>query len=234
MVKLAKNAPKDIATAILAAAVITAFITVNDALAGEKVVTKIEDEITVVRKAQTTNINDAFANTVSLNKNIEIEKSDKVTSPIQTASLVAEYKVPDKPEPKETMPAQPSNKRKIARAYNAVPRANTRAVQNNGTKPANGYCTAWASAKTGWVDWRGNANAWSSNAAANGHKVGKEYLAEGAIAVTNGGPYGHVAYVEKIENDQVTISEQNWNGYGVKSTRTMHKDDPRLKTFIQK
>ena len=66
----------------------------------------------------------------------------------------------------------------------------------------------------------GNANTWYANAQRAGYAVGT-VPRPGAIAWTGAGYYGHVAYVESVNGNSVTISEMNYNGnWGRKTFRT--------------
>lgn len=78
-----------------------------------------------------------------------------------------------------------------------------------------GQCTwyAWGRANevTGKdVPCRGDARTWYSTARNNGYSVGSTPRAN-SIAVWSNGTYGHVAYVESVNGDTVTITESNWD-----------------------
>lgn len=93
---------------------------------------------------------------------------------------------------------------------------------------------------TDWVGWRlattngvsgfnnnyggrrwGNANTWDDTARALGIPVNGT-PARGAIAQTDAGSYGHVAWVSAVNgNGTVTIEEYNYGGNGTYSTRTV-------------
>lgn len=67
----------------------------------------------------------------------------------------------------------------------------------------------------------GNANQWLASAASYGYETGSDPR-PGAIGVSNNGYYGHVVYVESItKGGLVEISEMNYAGVGVQSTRTV-------------
>jgi surface antigen len=94
-----------------------------------------------------------------------------------------------------------------------------------------GYCTYYVSQKR-TVTWSGNAGTWLSGAKSTGTETGKTPKA-GAIMVTSeGGKTGHVAYVEKVDGDQVTISEMNFKGYGITSSRTIAASSKFIKGYI--
>lgn len=86
-----------------------------------------------------------------------------------------------------------------------------------------GYCTWYVKNVRGasLPNGLGNANTWYSRAAALGLAVGSTPKA-GAAATTTSGALGHVAYVESVNADgTVNISEMNYQGWGVTSSRTV-------------
>jgi len=82
-----------------------------------------------------------------------------------------------------------------------------------------GYCT-WYVASKRYVPWSGNANQWLWNARAMGYATGRTPQV-GAIMVTNESWWGHVAYVEAVHGNSVTISEMNYAGWGRVNYRTL-------------
>lgn len=94
-----------------------------------------------------------------------------------------------------------------------------------------GYCTYYASQKR-VVTWSGNAGTWLKGAKSEGLKTGDEPQV-GAIMVTSeGGAAGHVAYVEAVDGENVTISEMNFKGYGIISSRTILASSRFIKGYI--
>lgn len=96
-----------------------------------------------------------------------------------------------------------------------------------------GQCT-WYVASKRYVPWSGHAKYWLANARSYGFQTGSEPV-PGAIMATSESWYGHVAYVEAVNGDRVTISEM----YGVPSwekgklkTRTLNKNDWRIRGYI--
>lgn len=78
----------------------------------------------------------------------------------------------------------------------------------------------------------GNANQWAANAAADGHTVNNTPK-QGAILQTSAGAYGHVAYVENVNSDgSVEVSEMNYQGEGVVSTRTISASEASSYNYI--
>lgn len=85
-----------------------------------------------------------------------------------------------------------------------------------------GYCTWYVKNRRGASipNNLGNANTWYSRAASMGMAVGTEPRA-GAVGTTTRGGLGHVVYVESINGDgTINISEMNYKGWGIKSSRT--------------
>ena len=62
------------------------------------------------------------------------------------------------------------------------------------------------------VNWRGNATYWADNAEAAGWVVVRDMYSpqRGAVVVWTGGA-GHVAFVERVTEDGIEVSEMNWS-----------------------
>lgn len=93
-----------------------------------------------------------------------------------------------------------------------------------------GWCTWWVANKR-YVPWSGNAKDWYWNAQAYGRSVGKTPV-PGAIMVTWESGWGHVAYVESVNGSTFTVSEMNYAGFGIVSTRTITTSQVPLIGFI--
>ncbi len=61
------------------------------------------------------------------------------------------------------------------------------------------------------LPWSGNANQWDENCQNYGYQVGTVAKAN-SILVENYEPYGHVFFVEKVENGYAYVTESNFNG----------------------
>jgi surface antigen len=94
-----------------------------------------------------------------------------------------------------------------------------------------GYCTYYVANKRS-VTWRGNAGAWLYNAKAQGYKTGKKPKAGAIVVTTEDARYGHVAYVESVGKDTITVSEMNYNGWGVVNTRTLSQNARVIRGYI--
>lgn len=98
------------------------------------------------------------------------------------------------------------------------------------TKFAPGYCTDYVAKKLP-ITWNGNANRWIVNAKAQGYNVDKSPV-QGAILVTRESRWGHVSYIESVEGTRVTISEWNYAGRYVLTTRTLDITNPVITGVI--
>lgn len=78
----------------------------------------------------------------------------------------------------------------------------------------------------------GDAKNWAGQASSAGFKV--DHTPEkGAILQTINGPYGHVAYVERVNSDgSVYISEMNWVAPYIVSTRTISSNEAGSYSYI--
>jgi surface antigen len=85
-----------------------------------------------------------------------------------------------------------------------------------------GYCTWYVKNRRGasLPNGLGDAHSWYSRAQAMGMAVGSTPRA-GAVGTTTRGSLGHVVYVESVNKDgSINISEMNYKGFGVQSSRT--------------
>ena len=110
-----------------------------------------------------------------------------------------------------------------APAYEAPSTANAVAVEdvvvNTPTNYGNSYpigqCTWGVKELAPWAsNWWGNANTWAIYASAQDFKTGNVPVV-GAIAVWDGGEYGHVAYVTDVQSEtSIQVLECNYDGSG--------------------
>lgn len=92
-----------------------------------------------------------------------------------------------------------------------------------------GQCT-WYIAQLRYIPWGGHAKNWLSNAQKYGFPTGKEPRV-GAIVATNETWYGHVAYVEAVNGDFITVSEMSL-GRGIKKLRNIPISSKKIKGYI--
>jgi surface antigen len=112
----------------------------------------------------------------------------------------------------------------------------SRALASAGNRYAPGNCTWYAYERRMQLgrpigSFWGNGTAWASSARAAGFTVNNT-PAPGAI-MQNGGGYGHVAVVESVDGaGNVTVSEMNYAGYNVVSSRTLSASQAAGYNFI--
>lgn len=94
-----------------------------------------------------------------------------------------------------------------------------------------GYCT-WYVAQKRYVPWSGNAGAWIFNAKASGYATGRAPRVGAIVVTTENRYYGHVALVEKVSGDDITVSEMNYVGFAKRSTRVLSATSRAIKGFI--
>jgi peptidoglycan DL-endopeptidase CwlO len=93
-----------------------------------------------------------------------------------------------------------------------------------------GQCT-WYVANMRNIPWMGNAIEWWPNARAAGFAEGQKPEV-GAVMVTSESGYGHVALVTAVNGSSWTVSEMNYNGPFVVSSRTLSPGAAPLVGFI--
>jgi hypothetical protein len=95
-----------------------------------------------------------------------------------------------------------------------------------------GWCTWYVSTKR-YIPWMGNAIDWFANAAHMGFATG-DAPKVGSIMVTRESGWGHVAFVEAVDEDGMgwSVSEMNFRGFGVRSTRHIRSGQVPLVGFI--
>lgn len=134
----------------------------------------------------------------------------------------------------------PANERPGARP--ATSRSSNIASYRNATVAGNRYdygqCTWYAYNRRAELgrpvgSFWGNANTWAFFARNSGYAVSST-PSIGAVIQEGGGPYGHVGVVESIGDDgSVRISEMNYEGWSVKSYRTISPGQVSGYNYIQ-
>lgn len=94
-----------------------------------------------------------------------------------------------------------------------------------------GWCT-WYVASKRYVPWSGNAGTWLYKAKALGYKTGRAPRVGAIMVTTENRYYGHVALVEKVSGDTITVSEMNYVKWGKVDRRTLSASSRSVKGFI--
>ena len=159
------------------------------------------------------------------NKNTAIANPDTISVGqvvvIPTAEEVLEDRVIVTPEPVAPVQTAQASTARRSRNRSATPQAtgSSRRVARGssaGNTYAPGYCTWYVKSRRPDIPNRmGNASAWVSSARSQGLATGSTPQV-GAVAQSG----NHVAYVEAVNGNTVTVSEMNWVGLYVTSTRT--------------
>lgn len=157
------------------------------------------------------------------NKNVAIANPDTISVGqvivIPTAEEVLEDRVVAAPEPVAPVQTVTTSRRSGARS--SAPQASRPSRQvargsSAGNTYAPGYCTWYVKSRRPDIPNRmGNASSWVSSARSQGFATGSAPQV-GAVAQSG----NHVAYVEAVNGNTVTVSEMNWQGLYVTSSRT--------------
>ena len=94
-----------------------------------------------------------------------------------------------------------------------------------------GWCT-WYVAQKRYVPWGGNAGTWLYKAKSMGYRTGRSPQAGAIMVTTENRFYGHVALVERVSGDAITVSEMNYTGWGKVNRRTLSGSSRAIKGFI--
>jgi len=94
-----------------------------------------------------------------------------------------------------------------------------------------GWCTYYVATRRNVPGGWGNASAWLGSARRSGYATGSTPAA-GAIVVTSESWMGHVAYVESVHDGSITISEMNYRGWGMVSSRTISASSGVIRGYI--
>lgn len=158
-------------------------------------------------------------------------------------SLPADGKFPDGSEGKilivpngeEAAPIRPrvitprdTNERKVISSAKVKP---TNMNPKGGHRFPYGQCTWYVASKV-YVPWGGDARMWLANSKAYGYKSGKTPVVGSIIVTTENRRYGHVALVEAVNGDTITISEMNYVGWGRTSVRIIKANSPVIRGYI--
>jgi len=141
--------------------------------------------------------------------------------------IVPDGKMPETPKP---APQPTTNRNSNRQNEPAAPRVRITPSYGGPNNFPWGYCTWWVASRRS-VPWSGNAWQWYYNAQGMGYSTGK-VPAPGSIMVSWESPIGHVAYVESVNGDSFTISEMNYQGYGIVNRRTVSPGGVPLIGFI--
>lgn len=151
-------------------------------------------------------------------KNVQIENPDHLTIGEVITIPSTDEQLPQRATPQPVVPQQVATPQYQSQS-SARRSAPVRSVGSSaGNTYAAGYCTWYAKSRRPDLPNRmGNAISWVSSARASGFATGNTPQA-GAI----GQQGNHVVYVESVNGDgTITVSEMNYKGLGIVSSRTV-------------
>lgn len=146
----------------------------------------------------------------------------------------------EKEQEKQRQVAAAEAARTVYTRSSATTTSNANYSGTNATTPNNtgsngypyGWCTYYVASQRNVPSSWGNAGQWLSSAQSNGYSTGST-PASGAIVVTGESWYGHVAVVNSVNSDgSINVSEMNYSGWGVVSSRTISSSSPVVKGYI--
>jgi surface antigen len=202
----------------------------RDVVPGQKILIPPTDGIVVVAKNGDTALSLANAFGVDSQAIVDfnyLRASDQEPIPAGTTLVIPRGKGPNLTAPAVTLPSIVSY---TGANYSVAPFTGTYHVAAGNRFPY-GYCT-WYVYNRRPVPWLGNAWEWAGQAQAAGWATGPTPKV-GAIMVTRESSFGHVAYVEAVNADgSWTVSEMNFEAFGVADMRTIKPGGVPLITFI--
>lgn len=96
---------------------------------------------------------------------------------------------------------------------------------------AYGHCTYYVAGRV-YVPWSGHAKSWLTNARAYGYRTGSVPVVGSIMVTTENKWYGHVALVEAVNGNSITISEMNYVGWNRKSVRVLSANSNVIRGYI--
>jgi len=192
--------------------------TVSENLAKEKTTLALTDSV---------GLELASAEAQSKKQQINVEDETYIKKPFITET--EETKEPPKPQPVKVVKLKVVRVKASPAVAKETPQIEPLATDSH--RFPYGYCTYYVAQKR-TVPWSGNAGTWLNGARNSGYETGNTPK-PGAIMVTSEGKgTGHVAYVESVDEDQITVSEMNYKGFGKTSTRTISSNYGVIKGYI--
>jgi surface antigen len=94
-----------------------------------------------------------------------------------------------------------------------------------------GYCTWYVATRT-HVPWGGNAKNWLANAKGFGAVISHTPIVGSIVVTTDNARYGHVAYVEQVEEGRILLSEMNYEKFGKVNNRWLSTSSKTIRGYI--
>ena len=136
------------------------------------------------------------------------------------------------PNGQKEAPIKPAPQRTNSRVVSSSKYSSSKDLNpNKGHRFPYGYCT-WYVATRVYVPWSGHAKSWLYNSRAYGYRTGTTPVAGSIVVTTENRWYGHVAYVEAVHGNMLTLSEMNYVGWGRKSVRTLSVNSRVIRGYV--
>lgn len=136
------------------------------------------------------------------------------------------------PNGKKEAPIKPRPQRTYSKVVSSSGYSSAKNLNpNKGHRFPYGYCT-WYVASRVYVPWGGHAKSWLYNSRAYGYKTGTTPVAGSIVVTTENRWYGHVAYVEAVHGNTITLSEMNYVGWGRESVRTLSVNSRVIRGYV--
>jgi len=136
------------------------------------------------------------------------------------------------PNGQKEAPIKPAPQRTSSRVVSSSKYSSSKDLNpNKGHRFPYGYCT-WYVATRVYVPWSGHAKSWLYNSRAYGYRTGTTPVAGSIVVTTENRWYGHVAYVEAVHGNMLTLSEMNYVGWGRKSVRTLSVNSRVIRGYV--
>jgi surface antigen len=136
------------------------------------------------------------------------------------------------PNGQKEAPIKPRPQRIYSKVVSSSKYSNSKNLNpNKGHRFPYGYCT-WYVASRVYVPWGGHAKSWLYNSRAYGYRTGTTPVAGSIVVTTENRWYGHVAYVEAVHGDTITLSEMNYVGWGRKSVRVLSVNSRVIRGYV--
>lgn len=179
---------------------------------------------------------DSLAQRYDADKNRIVTYNDAEISGLQPGQRIV---IPGGVLPQEEQPGYHAPRRGSSNSASGSLVVAPRITIVAGNRYAYGYCTYYVYSRRAELgmpvgSFWGNANTWASFARASGYLVNNTPT-PGAVLQTasGGGGYGHVAVVENVGADgSITVSEMNYVGWNIVSTRTIPAGQASLYNYI--
>lgn len=101
----------------------------------------------------------------------------------------------------------------------------------NSHRFAYGHCTYYVASQV-YIPWSGHAKSWLTNSRAHGYRTGNVPVVGSIVVTTESRWYGHVAFVESVSANSITVSEMNYVGWNRRSIRVISRNSSVIRGYI--